>query len=340
MPHRPYVNTIATIGKIVINNNTASLPVFFRRDANTEGSENFTFKILASPEYALGANLSTTVTVYDNSINRSFLLTTTPNITSANEGESYIVNIYTTEIEDGTVMAWQIDGVQAFDLVTPLSGNVTIVNNYANVNIITIRDRDTEGPETVHFMLKSNTDPHIELNQNLYANVTLVDTSRAPNIALIANVYTVAEGDAVEFMVLTANLESNVIFNYTIDGISQVDLVFGTLTGKMAHNAYNSNNNGNANVVLRIAKDRLTEGTETLRFTLLSDNSIKLLSNLHANVVITDNSRTPAYTVSSNVAIVGEGGSVKFSVLGTNVDNNTAMAYVIEGVTADDIVRW
>ena len=173
MPHRPNTNVLASLGKIVVNNNTASLPVFFRRDANTEGTENFTFIILASPEYALNSNLSTTVTVYDNSINRSFILTTTPNISTANEGESYIVNIYTTEIDDGTYMAWQIDGIQANDIVTPMSGNVEICNNYANVLITTVRDRHTEGPETIYFMLKANTDPHIELMTNLYANVIL-----------------------------------------------------------------------------------------------------------------------------------------------------------------------
>ena len=338
MPHRPHTNVLASIGKVVINNNTASLPVYFRRDANTEGTETFTFKILASPEYALDANLSTTVTVYDNSINRSFLLTTTPNITSANEGESYIVNIYTTEVEDGTYMSWQIDGIQANDIVTPMSGNVEICNNYANVTIITAKDRYTEGPETIYFMLKANTDPHIELAQNLYANVILNDTSRTPNYALIANVYTVAEGDAVEFMVRTANLESDVILNYTINGISQVDLVYGAITGKMYHTGYNGNANGNANVVLRIAKDRLTEGTEVLQFIVLTDNSIKLNNNLYANVNITDNSRTPAFSVYSNVSIVGEGGSVMFTVDADNIDNNTVMAYVIEGVNSDDVV--
>lgn len=336
--HRPNTNILASLGKIVVNNNTASLPVFFKRDANTEGTETFTFKILASPEYALDSNLTTTVTVYDNSINRSFLLTTTPNIASANEGESYVVNIYTTEVEDGTYMAWQIDGIQANDIVTPMSGNVEICNNYANVLITTVRDRLTEGPETIYFMLKANTDPHIELAQNLYANVTLVDTSLTPNYALIANVYTVAEGDAVEFMVQTANLESNVILNYTVNGISQVDLVYGSITGKMAHNAFNGNANGNANIVLRIAKDRVTEGTETLQFIVLADNSIKLLNNLYANVTITDNSRTPAFNVYSNVSIVGEGGSVMFTVEADNIDNNTVMAYVIEGVNSDDVV--
>ncbi|NBP88495.1 MAG: DUF2237 family protein [Planctomycetia bacterium] len=48
------------------------------------------------------------------------VLTTTPlGITNVAEGDSYLINIYTTDFPDGTPLAWLIDGVDANDLVTP-----------------------------------------------------------------------------------------------------------------------------------------------------------------------------------------------------------------------------
>ena len=330
-------NVISTLGRLVIRNNTASVPVYFNKDAVTEGTETFTFKILKSAEYALPANISSTVTVYDNSIARTVLLTTTAVANTVNEGESYVVNIYTTEMEDGVRLFWQIDGVNEYDILTPLSGNVVILNNYANVRVSTVRDRNTEGSETIYFRVLSNTDPAVEIANNVYANITLVDTSKDPTYNLISNVAVVGEGGAVEFMLITANLENNVIFSYGVEGITQNDLSFGSITGKVRHNSYNSNAIGNANVVLRLAKDLNTEGIETLRFNIFPDTSIKLLTNLYANVSVTDNSRTPVYSVFANVSQVQEGDAVLFTLLTENVDNNVAYSYVIENISPTDI---
>lgn len=331
-------NVIASLGSVTITNNVAAVPVYFRKDALTEGTETFRFVLLASRDYALYSNIVSTVTVYDNSIARTLVLTTTATANTANEGESYIVNIYTTEMDDGTTLQWQIDGVDQYDLATALNGNVVLVDNYANVRVATVRDRNTEGPETVYFRILSNTHPSVEIPNNVYANVSLVDTSRTPNFYLYSNVVTCNEGDAVEYILETANLETNVIFTYNIEGISQNDLAFGSVTGKFVHNSYSSNAFGNGNVVIRFAKDFITEGNETARFNIFPDPSIKLLTNLYANVVVVDSSRTPSYSLSANVLQLQEGSTALFTLTGANVDNNVSFNYVIENVNAVDLV--
>jgi hypothetical protein len=326
------------MGYIVVRGNTASLPVYFNKDTTTEGTQNFTFKILKSDSYALDSNLSTTVTVYDNSQGRAIILTTTPlGITNVAEGENYLINVYTTDFPDGTQLAWLIDGVDQNDLITPLSGNVTLQNNYSNVTVITVRDRSTEGLETIYFRILANTDPDIDIDNAIWANIELLDTSLDTSLNVVANVAVVAEGDAVEFQVQTTAIDDGVTLSYSIDGISQADLSYGSVIGKIRHNSYDSGNTGNANVVVRLAKDLVTEGVETMRFSIWPDNSIKLLNNAYANVAVTDNSRTPVFTLTSNVNQVQENATVMFRLYGENVDNATSFSYTITGISASDI---
>jgi len=331
-------NVIANMGYIVVRNNTASLPVYFNKDTTTEGTQTFTFKILKSDNYALDANLSAAVTVYDNSQGRAIVLTTTPlGITNVAEGDSYLINIYTTDFPDGTPLAWLIDGVDANDLVTPLSGNVTLYNNYSNVSVITIKDRNTEGLETVYFRILANTDPAIDIDNAVWANIDLLDTSLDTSFNVFANVNVVAEGDAVEFQVQTTSLDDGVTLTYSIEGIADADLSYGSRVGKIRHNSFNGGTTGNANVVVRLARDLTTEGVETMNFSIWPDTSIKLLNNAYANVQVTDNSRTPVFQLTSNVNQVQENATVMFRLYCENVDNATSFTYTISGISSADV---
>ena len=339
MSDNPKVTTLANKGVLTITNNTAAVPVYFIKDKITEGTQYFTFKILKSNSYALSSNIESTVTVYDNSLTRSFVLTTTPAVANVNEGETYYINVYTTEIEDGVGIDWLIDGVSATDLSTPLTGHVIINNNYANVRVATVRDRNTEGTETIVFRLLANADDCVQLTNDVYANINLLDTSPDPTYNLFSNVAIVDEGNCVMFQLETTDLDDGIILSYDISGISRSDLYYGSLVGKVLHKSYNSGATGNANVVLGIAKDRLTEGLETIHFRIYPDTNIKLNDYLYANVIIQDNSKAPVYVLTSNVSQVAEGRSVNFNLYAENVPNSTVFSYSVTGdVSSADIV--
>ena len=335
---RSNANVISATGYVTITNNSANVPVYFKRDRTTEGTETFTFKVLRSNQYALYSNVESTVTIYDNSIAPTFLVTTTATGSQANEGEAYYVNIYTTDIDDGTRLNWTLDGIDEYDILTPYSGFVLMDNNYANVRVATTEDKNTEGTETISFILLANNTPEVKLGSNVYANITLLDTSIDVTFNVFANVAVVGEGNVVEFRIETTGLKTGEILNYAVSGITQADLATGSVLGKIKHNSYNNGLSGNANVVYRIAKDKSTEGTETMTFIVLADSKYSLTQNVTANVLVTDNSRAPVYALTSNVLSVEENSTVQFNLLVENVDNNTSYSYVIEGVNSSDIV--
>lgn len=330
---------LANVGRVTVVNGVAKVPVFFRNDANTEGTETFVFKLLASPSYKLAANLSTNVTILDTSTNRSYILTTTPSLPNVGEGESYIINIYSTDLEDGIYLAWLIDGVDAFDLSTPLSGNALVNNNYANVRVTTVKDRKTEGDETIYFRLLPNADPNVTIDAFVWSNILLLDNSRNSVITVSSNVLNVDEGNCIEFTIQTSNVYDGYVFNYGIEGISQSDLAVGNTIGKLIHRAYNNELNGNANLVVRLAKDVVTEGNEVIRFFIYPDTNINLNQYLYANVNVADTSQPPTFSLAANVSQVQEGQSVKFTVTTGYLDNNTVLSYVVEGISASDIAN-
>lgn len=151
-----------------------------------------------------------------------------------------------------------------------------------------------------------------------------------PTYALSRSSATVNEGGTVTITLTTTNVTNGTAVPYTITGtgITAGDLGLGSLTGSFTVNA------NTASLVLNIAADATTEGSETFTLTL---NSIT--PNTSVSVTINDTSipTTPTYTLSRSTAAVTEGSLFTITLTTANVANGTLVPYTITGVLSDDI---
>ena len=134
---------------------------------------------------------------------------------------------------------------------------------------------------------------------------------------------TVNESGSVT-ITLTTNAPNGTLVPYTITGITSADISGASLTGNFTVSG------GTANVVLNIANDYSTEGSETL--TLALNNGAASIA-----VAINDTSLLPTYSLTRSAVSVTEGGSFTITLTTTNLPNGTTVPYTITGVSSSDI---
>jgi len=134
---------------------------------------------------------------------------------------------------------------------------------------------------------------------------------------------TVDEGGSVT-ITLTTNAPNGTLVPYTITGITSADISGASLTGNFTVSG------GTANVVLNIANDYNTEGSETL--TLALNNGAASIA-----VAVNDTSLLPTYSLQRSAVSVTEGGSFTITLTTTNLPNGTTVPYTITGVSSSDI---
>jgi hypothetical protein len=141
-----------------------------------------------------------------------------------------------------------------------------------------------------------------------------------------SSVTNVNEGETVTFQISTTNVEWDTLLTYVISGISSTDISSGSLSGTVLVNP--DGDKGTASVTLRLTADQITEGTETLTFSLQGKVT---------TVVINDSSRLPTYTISASSTSVNEGSVVVFTLTTTNLTAGTSVPFTLSGISAQDI---
>jgi hypothetical protein len=148
-----------------------------------------------------------------------------------------------------------------------------------------------------------------------------------PTFSIAASSTSVDEGSNAIFNLTTTKVAIGTEISYTLSGISTVDLVSGSLTGKVSVGA-----NGISTIAIPIASDNLTEGFETLTITTQGAST---------SAVINDTSKTialPSYSLTSVTSSVNEGSIAQVFVSTTNVAAGTVLQYGISGVSASDLI--
>ncbi len=93
---------------------------------------------------------------------------------SVNEGATATFTLNTSNVADGTVIAYALSGINAADVVGGLlTGTATVTGNVATVNVALANDNTTEGAETLTLTAALGA-------QSLSVNVTVNDTSTTP----------------------------------------------------------------------------------------------------------------------------------------------------------------
>ena len=158
---------------------------------------------------------------------------------------------------------------------------------------------------------------------SLQSGVSSVNAS-APTYTITSSASAVDEGTDIVFTLVTTNVTAGTQVPYTVSGISLADLSSGTLTGNFVVGTTDT-------ITLGISADTLTEGNETLTFSL--DNG-----EGNVTVLINDSSSaTPTYTLTSNKTSVNEGSGVIITLATTNVSTGSNIPYTITGITANDL---
>ena len=94
--------------------------------------------------------------------------------TTASEGDSFTITLTTTNIDSGTLVPYEITGVNSEDI-----GNLALTGNFEvgvteSLNVTLTEDQLTEGTETFQISLSQNSE--------VTATVAITDSSTAPNL--------------------------------------------------------------------------------------------------------------------------------------------------------------
>ena len=176
-------------------------------------------------------------------------------------------------------------------------------------------------------------DSEIEAIQNALPNAKTLEQTDCytPEMAVrkvsISGPTSACEGQTIT---LTATVPSDVDTSvgtftkpYTITGVSASDVAVpleGTLTFT----------GGTASLDIPITGDNLTEGTETLVFSICGAS--------HSVTIDDHYLTTPVYTLTANKTTLTECESVTFTLSATNTDDGVDIPYTITGISANDVV--
>ncbi len=248
--------------------------------------------------------------------------------TSANEGDSIIIDLTTQGVVAGTSVPYTITGVTSDDIDGALLTGNFVVGTVDSITINVTEDFITEGEETLTLTLDNGED-------NI--GVIINDTSLTPIYTLSSDVTNVDEGQVLTISLLTENVNNGTVVPYTITGVTSDDIDGASLTGSFVVSETGDfpytfpvplGTSGNI-ITLNVTEDFITEGEESLTLTL--DNGEDDI-----DIIINDTSLDPTYELSAP-ASVNEGGAVIINLVTENVVSGTSIPYTITGVSSDDI---
>jgi len=257
---------------IVGTTDAISFPI--TADQTTEGAETLTMMLD-------NGEATCTIQIQDSSTTPAQTYALSTDKTTASEGDSFTITLTTTNIDSGTLVPYEITGVNSEDI-----GNLALTGNFEvgvteSLNVTLTEDQLTEGTETFQISLSQNSE--------VTATVAITDSSTAPNLpsyTLNRNASQVNEGGTITITLVTSNVTAGTTVPYTITGIASADIGGASLTGNFVTGSVDAVN-------YTVTADTTTEGTETMTFAL--DNG-----EAQTTVAIADTSTTPGsgYTIS------------------------------------------
>ncbi|MBV5311152.1 SwmB domain-containing protein [Chromatium okenii] len=299
-------------GFAVVNGNTATITVALATDALFGESDVLSVTLTAdSTKTASVAVTDTTLPVAP-----TYLITAP---TTASEGATANFTLATTNVANGTALAYTLSGVDVADVVGGLTGFAVVNGGAATIPVALATDALFGETDVLSVTLAADS--------TKTASVFVTDTTLPPAPTYsITTPATAAEGATANFTVATTNVANGTALAYSLGGVDAADVV-GGLTGFAVVNG------GAATIPVALATDALFGETDVLSVTLAAD------STKTASVFVTDTTLPPAPTYSiTTPATAAEGATANFTVATTNVANGTALAYSLGGVDAADVV--
>lgn len=254
------------------------------------------------------------------------------------EGSTVTFNITTSNVTTGTVLDWEIVGLDG-DAFNPaaagdftdglLTGSVTISGNKGSFTKTLSNDITTEGNEKFQVILRSSGGASTLAKSGA---VLIRDTSVAPSYQVITDKAVLNEGQTVKFTVKTTGVANGTTLYWDITGdAGSADFTDGLVAGTVVIN------NNTATVSKTVAADATTEGAENFVLNVRTVSAVGSIVATSSNVSITDSSiSTATYSIQPNVFELNEGSTVLYNVITTNVANGTTLYWVSSGLTTAD----
>ena len=302
-------------GSFTIDENGNAQKTFnVTEDALTEGPEIFILKLDNNED-------EVNVNIVDTSRLPSYNLSVDNSTVNETNNQIFIVTLVTENVNAGERIYYTMSGsgieVNDFVGLTSLKGYFE-VGTTDTITFTVKEDFISESNENILFSLDNNSD---------FISITIQDTS-TPTYDLSAPIE-VDEGDVITVNLATQGLSNGTIVPYRIEGISSSDISDASLTGNFTIGA-----NGNAQETFNVTEDRLSDGDKTFRLSIVGVNE-------YVDVTIIDTSKTPGFTLQSNIETVDETVPDNVVVI-TLITENTFLGeefdYTISGdsITPDD----
>ena len=283
-------------------------------DATTENQETFNLALDNGED-------SITVTINDTSLDPTYAVNASR--ASVNEGESFTVNLTTTDVQDGVGLAYTITGVSSADIEgASLTGSFTVNNNAASLTVNTSEDVTLgEGEETFTLSLDNGAD-----DVSVTIADTSVDTTPTYTNFSLQSATSVNEGGASTFRITGRNIAQNTTIDVNLVGVTGTiaanDFAPASLTRTVTWTGASNPITQSQDFTITLSEDEITEGAESFKCVLAStDSNGTSTGDLEsATITIGDTSLTPVT------------GQAEYSGLTTG--NRVTTFTVPEGVTS------
>ena len=204
-------------GNFIIRSGVGTITLTPAQDLNTEGTESFILR-LTGP----GRTESIGITVLDtstpsNAVAKFYITVSSP---AVDEGAEIIFTVRGEDIATGTLVPYQVYGIEATDVYnSALTGNLIFTANSSYDTVATVRlqvleDFLTEGPQNIAMLIYPTGSYSLEIS----GTATLIDTSTADSGYLIitTNKTKVREGESITFTVEGINVPAGSNVSYQI----------------------------------------------------------------------------------------------------------------------------
>lgn len=184
----------ANSGSFVISGNAGSFSISTSDDQTTEGNQTFSVQVRTVSTSGTVVATSSTVTVIDTSLTRSYAFGTIPS--SINEGSSGTFNVTTTNVPNSTTLYWTIShNTTANSDFSSSSGSFTITSNAGSFSITTTADGTTEGSQTFQVQIRtgSTSGTVVATSNSVTVNDTSTTPALSPTVQILSN-YTTSGG--------------------------------------------------------------------------------------------------------------------------------------------------
>lgn len=252
--------------------------------------------------------------------------------TAVNEGDVVTFTINTSNVADGTVLYYTINGtVNSSDFTDGLlSGSVTINNNTASFTKTLANDITpigTEGSEsfTVNIRLDSLTGTIVTSS----STINVADTS-VLSYGITQSSTSLNEGDSVTFTITTQGVPNGTTLYYTTTGtVNSNDFTDGLLSGSLTIN------NNSALLTKTLSNDLTivgTENQETFQIQIRTGSTTGSIVATSSTITVEDTS-VSSYTLTQSATQINEGESVSFTLNTVGIPNGTTLYYTSSNTT-------